>query len=868
MVSLSFVRLPLICLVVVGLLGRMAQSGSINDIEHIVVFMQENRAFDHYYGTMKGVRGFNDRTAPNLPTSGLNPFYQPTSASGSPTGGNGIPTCSMCVKLDYVWCYEDDVCYNHGDPDDTKPFSCTGNSKCAASDCDCKSCDDTACKQKVTNAVSCHGWTCEVDGQYCPPNRPGATLPNGDCCRNGTWVGGTCDGPPPTPGPPTVPPAAYMLPYHINMSRTSAECMGAPAMNYPTDIAMWNEGRMDRWNTARAPGYGMGFFQREDLPYYYALSDGFTVGDAYHQSTFTETSPNRMHLFSGSNNNHYDPTGRGSNPKKDWMLMNDGEAHDPGYDWPTIAETLQGSNVSWKVYMEEDNFDDNGFAWFDTFQKAKEGSVLYDQGMTRVPTNQLVPSFEADIKAGKLPQVSWLVAPSNQSEHASNHPAAGEDLTARFLKVLQENPDVYAKTAFIIDYDEGGQFFDHIWPPVPPITADDGISTVDVTGETVTSETEGVPAGTPIGMGFRVPLFVVSPWSRTNGGAVYSELCDHTSVIQFIEKRYSVKSPNISPWRRTVAGDLTAAFDFVSAPDFSWPELPDTSGYVAAANDQCDNLPSPTIPVIQSMPSQEQGTKAARPLPYSFQVNDTQLTSAGGGGITLTIKNLGTVGAAFSVHNYGANSTGKPKRYTIGAGKMVSDTWSADYNISVHGPNGFVRMFHGDSAAAEPLQVRFLESVDIDTPGAEAAVLQLRGMGEEEGSCKASVHVRDNAYNHGGPWQFEDFGGGGGNNDASVMVVHRVPTALSGNWYDLTVTTTLDCHEDRRPVVYTRRYMGKIETKHATITDPAMATGRSDADDTHPPLPDGLRMLNENGLKSVDQDVCRMAFSKDACYLP
>jgi len=195
-----------------------------------------------------------------------------------------------------------------------------------------------------------------------------------------------------------------MLPYHITMANSSAECMGAPRMSYPTDVAMWNEGRMDRWNIARNPGYGMGYFERDDLPYYYALSDGFTVGDAYYQSTFTETSPNRIHLFSGSNNNckapasltetlsrkswhclvllstrsthrgpsavmhrlahalvlpcgrprsvaDHDPKGRGSNPDKDWLLMNDAEAHDPGYDWPTMAETLEESGVSWKVYM-------------------------------------------------------------------------------------------------------------------------------------------------------------------------------------------------------------------------------------------------------------------------------------------------------------------------------------------------------------------------------------------------------------------------------------------------------------------------------------------------------------------------------------
>lgn len=129
------------------------------------------------------------------------------------------------------------------------------------------------------------------------------------------------------------------------------------------------------------------------------------------------------------------------------------------------------------------------------FQKAKPGSTLYDQGMTRVQTGRLVPEFEADIKAGTLPSVSWLVAPANQSEHASNHPAAGEDLTARLLKVLQQNPTVYAKTAFIINYDEGGQFFDHMWTPVPPATAADGESTVEVDGELIKTATEGVAAG-------------------------------------------------------------------------------------------------------------------------------------------------------------------------------------------------------------------------------------------------------------------------------------------------------------------------------------------------------------------------------------
>ena len=85
----------------------------------------------------------------------------------------------------------------------------------------------------------------------------GATSPNGNCCRNGTWTVGACGSSHPA-NDSQLPDGLYMLPYHINMSRTAAECMGAPRMNFPTDIDMWNEGRMDRWNMARDPGYGMG----------------------------------------------------------------------------------------------------------------------------------------------------------------------------------------------------------------------------------------------------------------------------------------------------------------------------------------------------------------------------------------------------------------------------------------------------------------------------------------------------------------------------------------------------------------------------------------------------------------------------------
>jgi phospholipase C len=186
---------------------------------------------------------------------------------------------------------------------------------------------------------------------------------------------------------------------------------------------MWNDGRSDSWNSARDPGFGMSYFNRTDLPYYYALADGFTIGDQYYQSTLTQTNPNRLHLFSGSNGlsvGHF-------------PILDNAEL-DPGWTWPTAAEVLEASNISWRVYQEADNFDDNGFAWFKSFQKSKPGEPLYEKGIKIVP--DIVATLNEDMAAGTLAQVTWIVGPTNLSEHATNHPALGEDLYCHPLLYL------------------------------------------------------------------------------------------------------------------------------------------------------------------------------------------------------------------------------------------------------------------------------------------------------------------------------------------------------------------------------------------------------------------------------------------------
>src|ERR1700746_909140 len=117
------------------------------------------------------------------------------------------------------------------------------------------------------------------------------------------------------------------------------------------------------------------------------------------------------------------------------------------------------------------------------------------------------------------------------------------------LDALPSNPEVWSKTVFLYLFDENDGFFDHIVPPTPPQSRAEGISTVGTTNELF----EGVPnsdypsdkfvAG-PYGLGVRVPMIVISPWSK--GGFVNSQVFDHTSLIQFVEKRFGQQYSGIT----------------------------------------------------------------------------------------------------------------------------------------------------------------------------------------------------------------------------------------------------------------------------------------------------------------------------------
>jgi phospholipase C len=565
--------------------------------------------------------------------------------------------------------------------------------------------------------------------------------------------------------------------------------MDAPDMSYPVDIGMWNEGRVDAWNTARSAGMGMGHFTRDDLPFYYTLYESFVAGDQYFQSVPTCTDPNRLHLFSGSNglSAGYPPT-FDNNEAVAWL-------------WDTMGELLERNQISWKVYQQEDNFDDNGFAWFQSYQNAAPGTPLYEKGMKR--STDLIEDFKNDMASGNLPQVSWIVGPANVSEHANWHPSAGEDFVNRVLEAFVSFPEIYKKSVMILNYDEGGQFYDHHWIPTPPINDADGISTVTTVGE-ITS----VPL--PVGPGFRVPLLFVSPWTR--GNIVLSEIADHTSVIQFIETRFNVTLNTISPWRRSMMGDLTSAFDFEN-PDYSWPSLPDTSNYVNESNIECSTLPYPSVPAVQSFPQQETGTRVSRALPYQFTVSD----SLGDATLDVTVNNVGPHGAPFILYDILNLNTVAPRKYAIEAGKSITDALvvtplSGLYSFSLHGPNGFLRQFAGVTGASS-----LMASLTYDV--SKTSVLVNLTNAASTGAAVAFTVV-DNAYGLGGPWTFKV--------GPSSSHVFTLDVSSVGNWYDLSAVVDSTDASVTAPQ-FARRFMGRMETGKDTTTDPAMGAAVSPA---------------------------------------
>jgi phospholipase C len=560
---------------------------------------------------------------------------------------------------------------------------------------------------------------------------------------------------------------------------------------------------MDTWVSAKGSIRTLGYLTRQDIPFHYALADAYTVCDNYFCSTLSATGPNRTYLWGGM----IDPSGANGGPAYDG-------GSESGLTWKTFAEDLQSAGVSWKVYQNAaDNFSDNGLAFFSQFADAPTSSPLYQNGMASVPAltgstpEDIAAAIKNDVLAGTLPQVSWVVASQDYSEHPDAPPDNGAYFVNLVLQALAADPATLDATVLVLNYDENDGFFDHVPPPVPP--AGTAAEFISVDGQTL-----------PIGMGFRVPMILCSPWTR--GGVVDSQVYDHTSVIQFIETwTAALGTPatcsSISAWRRQVSGDLTGAFDFATPISGLPSNLPSPTTVISRTG-TCDPLPNPTNSnALNSLPQQESGSRTARPLPYQPDANLTSFQYGANGQILawIQMENIGAIATRAVPLSIYANAyrSGGPWQYTVpayagGSNGSVKDYFnvgsgygSGKYDLTVVGPNRFLRRFSGNlNDAGKNCSVASVYAVD-PASGQLAMYFVLTN----DGTGSITLTLTSAHYLSGGPWSYT-VAAGASENTAYFDVI----TATQG-WYDFTITLNDDTS-------WIRRYTGHLENGGVSIT--------------------------------------------------
>jgi phospholipase C len=452
------------------------------------------------------------------------------------------------------------------------------------------------------------------------------------------------------------------------------------------------------------------------------------------------------------------------------------------------------------------NYGDNSLLYFHQYQNAIAGTPLAERAKTGtnalahgMDPMSLLAIFRDDVQHNRLPQVSWIAAPEAYTEHPNWAPDFGAWYVSQFVDILASNPDVFGRTVLFINYDEDGGFFDHIVSPTPPASPTQGLSTVSTINE-IFPGAPGFPRG-PYGLGVRVPMIIVSPWTR--GGYVNSQVFDHTSLIRFIEARYAdshpdIVEPNITPWRRAVTGDLTSAFDFARPDGGPMVQLPSTDAFKPQNFDtHPDNVPVP--PSQQSLPAQERGVKPARALPY--EPDARAHVNAGDGSVRLDFLNTGSAAVVFHVRS--ANHAQPPRSYTVEAGLELTDAWpvtalgTESYNLTVYGPNGFFRSFAGGVGTG---RARLDVTVEYDAKALGLALTIVN-----PGPDDVNVQILDEYAGK----DVED------QLDANGSITRRWTVAPTRGWYDLVVTCSGDAG-------FVYELAGHLENGRDSITDPAM----------------------------------------------
>jgi phospholipase C len=711
-------------------------------------------------------------------------------------------------------------------------------------------------------------------------------------------------------------------PFRLDINDTKATWMGSLPHSWTDQTDARNNGKYDQWLLAKRSGnkefagmpLTMGYYDRRDLPFYYSLADAFTVADQNFCSSLTGTTPNRLHLWTGTIRGEASARARVRNEDTDYGV----EA-----SWTTFPERLEDAGVSWRVYQneisiyqgfqgEEDpwlsNFTDNPLEWFTQYQVRfspaymdhlpeiaaglktaiagletrladtpsdeaikrqlgerqavlkiveKDMTVvtpenrdqldrrtrdLHARAFTRnsedpdfhsldslgymdgdqkremkAPKGDVLWQFRKDVASGDLPMVSWLVAPENFSDHPGA-PWYGAWYVSEVMDILTKNPEVWKKTIFVLCYDENDGYFDHVPPFVAPDPArpETGRVAVDIDAaseyhsreQDLKHAHEKDARGGPIGLGYRVPLVVASPWSR--GGYVNSQVFDHTSIIMMIERLMghrtgkNIRETNISGWRRAICGDLSSVFRPYNGEKIVPPGALDFAETLKGINKaQYLGLPMGYRRLSEEeiaaarheghkwkgLPEQERGTRRSCALPYLLAAR-ARLNDAS---CELTLEVHGSAGAPFtaymgeSVRNYAVRSGALTDKFSLESGK---------YDLRVHGPNGWYWEMKGGEGEPEPGMRIWIQDGKLI-------------VGVDPVSTVHALTITDNAYGEGTMVRKLDRP----NKDGTFGI--HLPLQKH-RWFDYTVR--VEGNEG-----WLRRFAGRVENGQDGVTDPAMA---------------------------------------------
>ncbi|MGF7041724.1 phosphocholine-specific phospholipase C [Mucilaginibacter lappiensis] len=802
------------------------------DAEHIVILMQENRSFDHTYGTLKGVRGFNDPRAIDLPNK--NKVWLQSNKAGETYAPFRLDIkgtkATWMSSLPHSWSNQVNA-RNDGKYDQWLNVKQNSNKEYrhmpltmgyynredlpfyyALADA-FTVCDQNFCSALTgTNPNRLYFWSGTVRAEQHENSL--AHVWNDDM-DYGTLNWAT-------------------FPERL-------EDHGISWKHYQNEVAIDTgfEGEQDSW---------LSNFQDNPLEFFAQYNIKLHDNHITHLQKRSTLLPNEITALEKqigalpAGDAHIDHLQKQLKQKKRDLdnVKKDMASLDPG-KFATLSQ-------------REKNLHQKGFATNTNNPHYRElVNLKYDDSGTErellVPKGDVLHQFRDDVKTGQLPTVSWISAPENFSDHPSSA-WFGAWYVSEVMDILTQNPEVWKKTIFILAYDENDGYFDHVPPFVVPHSKKPGTGLtskgIDTSIEFVTLEQEKARNNFPevydressIGLGYRVPLVIASPWSK--GGWVNSEVFDHTSTLQFLEDFLSKKTgkkvvePNISNWRRTVCGDLTSVFRPYNGEKIANPEFVVKDAFLESIH-QAKFKKLPTYKLLTAdeiaqinkepyaspyMAQQEKGIKPSCALHYQLYAEGKLSADKKSFDIQFTAANKvfgqKALGSPFNVYAPGKYASFndpqqmEPLRtwaYALTAGDSLTDNWplqefdNGEYHLRVYGPNGFYREYKGNTA--DPL-------IDVACEYEQGAANKHTGNIAlklvNTGSKPYTIEITDHSYKT--------------NNYKKTVAAKGQSTQVlnltkNHGWYDFSIKVT-GCQS------FEKRYAGRVETGQHSFSDPLM----------------------------------------------